>query len=95
MHIDLRPFIGLEILLAIAVIVMIAWRKTVARAEDDTLHVLQGEVAQQQTAVAHKLDVIDKWGKALTVIAVVFGVLLAAAWVYQAWVQGTQVPIGG
>jgi len=95
MHIDLRPFIGLEILLAIAVIVMIAWRKTVARGEDDTLHVLQGDVAQQQTVVAHKLDVIDKWGKMLTVIAVVFGVLLAVAYVYQVWVQGTQIPIGG
>jgi hypothetical protein len=89
MHLDLRPFIGLEILLAAAVIVMIAWRNAVARGEDDTLHVLHGEAVPQQTAVAHKLDVIDKWGKTLTVIAVVFGVIVAVAYIYQAWVQRT------
>ena len=72
MHLDLRPFIGVEIMLAVAVIVMIAWRKAVARGEDDTLHVLQGNALPNQAAVAHKLDAIDKWGKTLTVVAVVF-----------------------
>jgi hypothetical protein len=89
MHLDLRPFIGVEILLAAVVIAMIAWRKAVARGEDDTLHVLQGDALPNQVAVAHKLDVIDKWGKTLTVIAVVFGVIVAVAYIYQAWVQRT------
>ena len=35
----------------------------------------------QQTTVAQKLDVIDKWGKILTVITVLFGLLIAAAYV--------------
>jgi hypothetical protein len=94
MHLDLRPFLGVEILLALAVIVMIAWRKAVARGEDDSLHVLQGNVVAQQKAVAQKLDTIDKWGKALTIIAVVFGVLVAVVYVYQVWVQGAQLPTG-
>jgi hypothetical protein len=94
MHLDLRPFIGVEILLAAAVIVMIAWRKAVARGEDDTLHVLHGDALPHQAAVANKLDAIDKWGKTLTVIAVVFGLIVAAAYVYQVWVQGTQIPTG-
>ena len=38
----------------------------------------------QQTTVAQKLDVIDKWGKILTVITVLFGLLIAAAYVYGA-----------
>jgi hypothetical protein len=96
MLLDLRPFLGIEVLLALVVIAMIAWRKAVARGEDDTLHVLQGDALPQQSAVAQKLDMIDKWGKTLTVIAVVFGLLLAGLYVYQVWVQGTtQVPMRG
>jgi hypothetical protein len=39
-----------------------------------------------QTAVAQKLDVIDKWGKILTVITVISGLLIAAAYVYGQFV---------
>ncbi len=94
MNLDLRPFLGVEILLALVVIVMIAWRKAVARGEDDSLHVLQGDAPPQQAAVAHKLDTIDKWGKTLTVIAVAFGLLVGAVYVYQVWVQSARLPIG-
>ena len=59
--------------------------KSVARNEDDSLHVLHGALAPQ-TAVAQKLDVIDKWGKILTVITVIFGLLIAAAYVYGQFV---------
>jgi hypothetical protein len=48
----------------------------------------------QQVAIANKLDQIDKWGKILTVIAVVFGLLVGAAYVYQVWVQSTQIQPG-
>ena len=62
---------------------MIVWRKMVASHEDDSLHVLQqGSVAQQVT-VAQKLEVIDKWGKILTIVTVVFGLILGAVYIYQ------------
>jgi len=86
MHVNLVPFIVLWALLAASVLVLIVWRKIVANNEDDTLHVLQGSVAQQVT-VAQKLEVIDKWGKILTVITLVFGLILGAAYVYQNFVQ--------
>ena len=85
MNFDLRPLIGLEVALVLAVFALIAWRKAVSRGEDDSLHVLQAETISQQSAVAHKLEVIDKWGKSMTAVAVVFGLL---------WMQGTQVPAG-
>ncbi len=94
MHFDLRPLIGVEIVLALAVLVMIAWRKAVSRGEDDSLHVLQGGALPQQVEVAHKLDVIDKWGKALTVIAVAFGVIVLAVYIFQVWVQSAHVVTG-
>ena len=50
------------------------------------LHVLHGTLTSQ-TTVAQKLDVIDKWGKILTVITVVFGLLMAAAIVYAQFVR--------
>jgi len=43
--------------------------------------------------VAHKLDQIDKWGKILTVIALVYGVILGAAYAYQAWIQTSQTGV--
>jgi hypothetical protein len=94
MNIDLRPFFVLWIVLATVVIALIVKRKMVASHEDDSLHVLQGAPMIQQVAIANKLDQIDKWGKILTVIAVVFGLLVGAAYVYQVWVQSTQIQPG-
>jgi len=89
MNISLLPFLYFWIVRALAVIGLLVWRKVVASHEDDNLHVLDGGGADQ-TVVAHKLDQIDKWGKILTVIALVYGVILGAAYAYQAWIQTSQ-----
>jgi hypothetical protein len=89
MNLTLTPFVALWGVLAASVLVLIVWRKAVGRNEDDTLHVLHGEALPQQAAVAHKLDVIDRWGKTLTIVTVAFGVLIAGVFVYQTWVQTT------
>ena len=79
MHFNLLPFVAVWSMLALAVIVLLVWRKMVASKEDDQLHVLHGAVTDQ-VSVASKLDAIDKWGKILTVVAVVLGLLIAAAY---------------
>jgi len=91
----LIPFIVLWCLLAVGVLALIVWRKLVASHEDDQIHVLDGgpSVSQQQVQIAAKLEQIDKWGKTLTVITVVYGVLLAAAFIYMSWVNGSQIPL--
>ena len=71
--------------LALVVLGLFIWRKNVASNEDDTLHVMHG-VLTQQTALAQKLDMIDKWGKILTAIAAISGLLIAAAYLYQQFV---------
>ncbi len=81
----------METVLLVAVIAMIIWRQSVARKEDDSLHVLHGAISEQ-TTVATKLEKIDKWGKTLTAITIAVGLLIFAAWVYQTWIQG--VPPG-
>jgi len=77
-------------LLALAVIGLIIYRRIVSAGEDDMIHVSDaaGAVASQQVSVAQKLDQIDKWGKTLTVVVVVYGVVLAGVYVYQSWVAG-------
>jgi hypothetical protein len=46
-----------------------------------------------QVDIAHKLDVVDKWGKLLTVIAAVYGLLLALAYTYQTWIRATNLGV--
>ena len=90
MHIDLRPFLALWLLLAAAVIVVAFWRRSVAVHEDDTLHLRPEDLGTpaQQAVTGQKLQLIDKWGKLLTIIAVGYGLLLAALYLYKGWVQG-------
>jgi hypothetical protein len=72
------------------VIVVAFWRRSVAVQEDPALHLgaAHAGTAAEQIAVAKKLEQIDKWIKLLSVIAIVFGLLLGAAYLYKGWVLG-------
>ncbi len=78
---NLFPLLVVWIVLALGVLALFLWRQAVARGEDDSLHVMHGALTDQ-TSLAQKLEVIDKWGKITTVITVVLGLLIAAAYVY-------------
>jgi hypothetical protein len=53
----------------------------------DSIHVLADEVMiPRQVAMAHKLEVIDKWGKLLTAVTVAYLIALAAIYLYQTWI---------
>lgn len=45
-----------------------------------------------QADVAHRLDAIDKWGKILTVVSFVLGIVLAVVFLYNAWVASIRLP---
>jgi hypothetical protein len=93
MNSHLIPFIVIWAILAVVVIVLIAWRKAVSVHEDDSLHVSQAGASQQQVGLAAKLDQIDKWGKILTVIVVVYGLILASVYFYQMWVASSSIGV--
>ena len=79
------PLAIVWIVLALVVLALFLWRQAVARNEDDSLHVMHGTITSQ-TSLSQKLDVIDKWGKILTVITVVMGLLIAAAYIWEQFV---------
>ena len=84
MNINLLPYAVFWGVLAIVVVFLIIYRKSVSNREDDSIH-LEGSVPSEQIALAHRLALIDRWGKTLTVIVAVYGVALAAIYLYQIW----------
>lgn len=78
--------------LALAVAILAIYRKTISTKEDDTLHLNPGDAAvTQQTALAGQLAVIDRWGKILTVIAIVSGLVLGGLYMYKVWVDQSRI----
>jgi len=82
--INLLPYAIFWAVLAIVVVFLIIYRKSVSSHEDDSIH-LEGGMPSEQVALAHKLAVVDRWGKTLTIIVAVYGVALAAIYMYQIW----------
>lgn len=82
----------LWVVLALAVVALALYRRTVASHEVDVLHVSTSgsHLVARQTSLAQRIDKIDFWGKALTIILVVYGFVLAGWILYQVWEQGAR-----
>lgn len=85
---NFTPYVVLWALIALATGGLALYRKLIAMNEDDYIHLAPGaeRFTTKQVALTGKLDVIDRWGKVLTVITAVAGVVLGAAYLYVAWV---------
>jgi hypothetical protein len=83
-NLNLLPYAAFWGTLMITVLGLVFYRRLVASHEDDSLH-LEGNVRGIQAALADKLEWIDRWGKMLTVVAMVYGVALAGVYLYQVW----------
>ena len=75
--------------MALVVLLTAIYRKLVAGEEDSVLHLHEGEnnVVSHQASVAHKLELIDRFGKTATVLVVAGGLAIASVYLYQAWMQ--------
>jgi hypothetical protein len=91
MNINLLPFTVLWMILTSVVVGLALFRKWIAKDEDESIHVSDFEtgLVAQQVMVAHKLDVIDRWGKTLTAVALAYGFIVGAAYLYQSWLAST------
>ncbi len=90
---NLIPHLVIWAILATVVIILLIFRSKVSRQEDEGLHVLDSDAARvpQQIAIAKKLENIDRWGKILTIITVVYGLALAGLYVWNVWDASTRV----
>lgn len=79
---NLIPHIVIWAVLATIVVILAIYRRKIGSGADETLHVLDGEAGAMdaQTLVAKKLAVVDRWGKILTAVVVIY--LLAIATMY-------------
>ena len=69
------------------------YRKFVAREEVDVIHLRDAEsrIISQQETFAQKLSGIDRWGKILTIVLVVYGLIIASVYLFFAWKQSVQI----
>ena len=92
MQYESGPILIAWLALAGVVLALALYRKIVSRTEDDLIHMHQADAVliSRQMAFARRLELIDFWGKTLTILAAVFGLALLALLVYQKWVESLQ-----
>ncbi|MBM3727277.1 MAG: hypothetical protein FJW40_17875 [Acidobacteria bacterium] len=80
-------------LLALSVVVLFGYRMLITNHEDDNIHLREKEatLVHDQEVLAHKVEVVDRWGKILTVITVLSGMALAATFVYNQWLASSRL----
>ncbi len=89
------PHIVIWAVLTTVVVILAIYRRRIDLKIDEALHVLDAEqpAVSTQTEVAKKLTVIDRWGKILTVIAVLYLLGIAAAYIYGSFTD-TSIKLG-
>jgi hypothetical protein len=92
MNFALTPFVAGWVVLVCVVASLAIYRRTISTREDDMLHVADGESGRisKQAEIAHRLDMVDRWGKLVTLVVTLYGLLLAAAYTYQIWTEGSR-----
>lgn len=86
-EINLTPAVVIWAILAIATLGLALYRKLISAREEDLIHLGPGEERQipAQVALAERLKTVDRWGKMLTVVTVFVGLVMAAVYLYQAF----------
>ena len=89
------PYIASWAALTTVVVILAIYRRKLDLKVDVSLHVLDSEASSipMQSEVAKRLAVVDRWGKILTVIAVLYLLGIAAAYIYGSFTD-TSVRLG-
>ena len=91
---NLIPYIASWAVIGIAVLALALYRKILTfHGDDEYVHLTEGEqrLIPQQVALGHKLEVIDRWGKGLTIFTAAAGVLIVGVILFQAWQASLQI----
>ena len=79
--------------MAVVVLLMAAYRKIVARSEDDLVHLGDSDavLVTRQKSVAGRLEFIDRWGTIFTIITVAFGLIIGTISMDRGWIESGQL----
>lgn len=95
MRINLEPWLILWAAITTGVLALAIRRLIVVRHEGQlgSLHVAGGNpnIDREEAHIAGTLARIDFWGKTLTVVAAVLILAIGAAWLYNGWLQASEV----
>lgn len=86
----LTPYVVAWACLAILVLGLALIRYLTSFREDDNIHISEGErgMITNQLSIFHRLDAIDRWGKTLTVLTLIMGVVLAVIYIWETIPRG-------
>jgi hypothetical protein len=84
---NMQLLLGAWAALFCAYVVVAAMRWNLGRQEDDHLHFSDSEqqLVVTQSAIAHKLEVLDRWNKALLTLTIVSAAVIGAVYAYVSW----------
>jgi hypothetical protein len=87
-------YLSIWIALALVVLGLAIYHYMLAGHEDETLHLSTGggQVVVQQQKLYHQIGKTEFWGKLLTFVVVLYGIVLAAVYFYNVWLTSNQVP---
>jgi hypothetical protein len=90
----MNPYLYTWTALAVVVLVLAVYRISLGSHEDLVVHLAASDgppPANQQQRI-RKINVLDRWGPALTILAVVYGLTLLSVYFYHVWFSGYQIP---
>jgi hypothetical protein len=91
---NLIPYVAIWAVIGLAVLGLALYRKILTlHGDDEFVHLSEGEqqLIPQQLALSNKLVAIDRWGKILTVVTTVAGLLILAVVLFEAWQASLQL----
>ena len=85
----LQLMVSSWLVLAAGVAALAVYRAMVARHDDEFVHLgrNQERLASYQAEIGTKINMLDKWGKALTAVTIVYGVVLAGVYLYGEFIE--------
>jgi hypothetical protein len=88
----MTPLVSIWFVIGLATAGLALYRKVLSMREEDVVHLADGEqgLIPQQVDLARKMDVIDVWGKGLTIATVAIGLVVGALYLYNAWLLNQQ-----
>ncbi len=90
---NLTLYIVIWAALGVVVLGLAIYRSTIAGREDDSLHMAAGEavIVSEQQRLGKRIEHVELWGKILTALLVVYGLVLAGIYLYNQWLQSGKV----